>query len=116
MNNASPPVTKMMDYGKYCYNQEKLESRQKSKTKAPGIKEIRLSIKISPHDLDFKVKQAQKFLKSGDKVKVTVKLMGREMMFSQKAHELLEDFRNKINGKFEGSIEKTGNRFSVVIN
>lgn len=109
------PVVKMMDYGKYRYLQEKLESRQKTKTKAPEIKEIRLSLKINTHDLDFKIKQAQKFLNNGDKVKVAVKLIGREMMFAEKVKALLENFKTQSGGEFDGSIERMGNRFSTII-
>ena len=104
-----------MDYGKYRYAQEKQESRQKVKAKAPEIKEIRLSLKISSHDLNFKIKQAQKFLKDGDKVKVTVKLMGREMMFFNRVREIVENFKNQSNGEYEGPIEKLGNRFSTIL-
>lgn len=112
---GGPPVVKIMDYGKYRYAQEKQESRQKVKTRAPEIKEIRLGLKINPHDLDFKIRQAQKFLEDGDKVKITVKLMGREMMFSSRVKEILEDFKNQSQAEFEGSIEKLGNRFSVLL-
>lgn len=115
VNNSNPPVVKIMDYGKYRYAQEKQESRQKVKSKGPEIKEIRLSMKINPHDFDFKVKMAQKFLEDGDKVKVAMKLMGREMMFSSRAKEILENFRQNAQGEFEGPIEKMGNRFSVIL-
>lgn len=112
---ASPPVVKILDYGKYRYSLEKQLSRQKSKSKGPEIKEIRLSLKISPHDLDFKLKQAQRFLGSGDKVRVVVKLVGREMMFSPKARELIENFRKKVLAEYETSIERMGNRFSAIL-
>lgn len=104
-----------MDYGKYRYAQEKQESRQKAKSRGPEIKEIRISLKINAHDLDFKTKQAEKFLTSGDKVKVTVKLIGREMMFKEKVRETLEKFKNLAGGEFEGPIEKLGNRFSAIM-
>lgn len=105
-----------MDYGKYRYAQEKQISKQKSKSKGPDIKEIRLSLKISVHDLDFKTKQAQKFLDEGDKVKVSIKLMGREMMFRSRAYDMIEEFRQKIAGEFESKIDRMGNNFSAVIN
>lgn len=115
VSSSSPPVVKIMDYGKYRYTQEKQESRQKVKSRGPEIKEIRLSLKIDAHDLDFKTKQAQKFLAGGDKVKATVKLIGREMMFMPRVREILENFKIKANGEFEGPIEKMGNRFSVIL-
>jgi len=113
--NVRPPVVKIMDYGKYQYAQEKLESRQKSKSKAPDIKEIRLSLKINQHDLDFKSRQAKKFLDNGDKVKIALKLIGREMIFKEKVKEMLERFRQNIEGEFESPIERMGNRFFVII-
>lgn len=112
---ANPPVTKIIDYGKYRYAQEKQESRQKVKSKAPEIKEIRISLKINQHDLDFKTKQAKKFLDDGDKVKVVVKLMGREMMFASRVREVLENFKNLAEGEFEGPVEKMGSRFSAIL-
>ncbi len=114
-SSTSPPVVKIMDYGKYRYSQEKQESRQKSKSKGPEIKEVRLSLKISVHDLDFKTKQAQKFLDNGDKVKVAVKLIGREMMFRHKAYEMIENFRKNINAESESKIERLGNNFSAIL-
>lgn len=115
INSANPPVIKIMDYGKYRYAQEKQESRQKVKTKAPEIKEVRISLKINAHDLDFKTKQAKRFLESGDKVKIVVKLIGREMMFSNRVREVLEKFKILSGGEFEGSIEKMGTRFSAIL-
>jgi len=113
--HAKPPVTKIMDYGKYRYAQEKQESKQKSKSKGPEIKEVRLSLKISSHDLGFKTEQAQKFLSDGNKVKITVKLIGREMMFRHKAHEMIEKFRQNINSEYESPVERLGNQFSAIL-
>ena len=104
-----------MDHGKYRYSQEKQESRQKSKSKGPAIKEVRLSLKISEHDLDFKTRQAQKFLSSGDKVIVAVRLIGREMRFRHKAYEMVENFRQSIGAEFESPVERLGNNFSAIL-
>lgn len=104
-----------MDYGKYRYAQEKQESKQKSKSKGPEIKEIRLSLKISSHDLDFKTRQAERFLNEGDKVKVTVKLIGREMMYREKAREMIENFRQNTKTEYESPMERLGNQFSAVL-
>lgn len=109
------PIVKIMDYGKYRYSQGKQESKQKVKSRGPAVKEIRISLKIDTHDLEFKAKQAEKFLEGGDKVKVTLKLMGREMMFRDRVKEFLENFKLKTKGEFEGPIERMGNRFSVII-
>lgn len=112
---GGPPVVKIMDYGKYRYAQEKQESKQKVKSRGPEIKEIRISLKINQHDLDFKTKQAEKFLNQGDKVKVTLKLVGREMMFAKRVQEVLDNFKNLAGGQFEGPIERMGSRFSVIL-
>lgn len=114
-SQANPPVAKIMDYGKYRYTQEKQESKQKSKSRGPEIKEVRLSLKISPHDLDFKTKQAKKFLANGDKVKISVKLIGREMMFRQKAYEMVNKFRETVNAEYESPVERLGNQFSAIL-
>lgn len=114
-SSSRPPVVKIIDYGKYRYAQEKLESKQRSRSKGPEIKEIRLSLKISKHDLDFKIRQAQKFLDEGDKIKITIKLIGREMMFKEKAQQMIEIFREKVSGIFEGPTERLGNRFFAII-
>ncbi len=76
---AKPPVCKIMDYGKYRFDQAKREKEQRKKQKTADIKEIRLSLNIDVHDFNTKVKQAQKFLKGGDKVKCSIRLRGREM-------------------------------------
>jgi translation initiation factor IF-3 len=113
--NSNPPVVKIMDYGKYRYAQEKQESKQKSKSKGPETKEIRLSLKIDKHDLDFKTKQAERFIAEGNKVKLAIKLIGREMMFQNKVRELIDKFCQKVGAQVESPIERMGNRFSVII-
>ncbi len=113
--SAQIPVCKIMDYGKYRYQKEKQEARQKSKARGPEIKEIHLGLKIDPHDLDFKIKRTQQFLAQGDKVKVVVKLIGREMIFRQKAYEMIDKIQHETQTKKEGSIEKMGNRFVALL-
>ncbi|WP_042263863.1 translation initiation factor IF-3, partial [Clostridium butyricum] len=77
--NAKPPVCKVMDYGKFVYEQSKKEKEAKKKQKVISIKEIRVSLTIEEHDIDIKAKNARKFLLDGDKVKITVRFRGREM-------------------------------------
>jgi len=113
--NSNPPVVKIMDHGKYRYTQGKQESKQKSKSKGPELKEIRLGLKINQHDLDFKIKQAERFLEEGNKVKLTVKLIGREMMFGNKVHDLVNNFASRAKASPETKIERLGNRFSTII-
>lgn len=112
---AKPPVTKIMDYGKYRYMQEKQASKQKARSKGPEIKEIRFGLKINQHDLDFKIRQAQRFLSQSDKVKLTVKLIGREMMFQSKVNDLINNFLTEVQAIPETKVERLGNRFSIIM-
>ena len=77
--NAQPPVCKIMDYGKYKFDQLKREKENKKNQKVVEIKEIRLSLNIDTHDFETKVGHAIKFLKAGNKVKVSIRFRGREM-------------------------------------
>lgn len=112
---TNPPIAKLMDYGKYIYNQTKQIAKQRAKAKDIEIKEIRLSIKISEHDLDVKINQAKKFLDRGDKVKVTVQLKGREMMFRDKVNPLIEKVKKEIGAVSEKAPERMGSRFFVTL-
>lgn len=112
---ANPPIAKLMDYGKFIYNQEKQIAKQKAKTKDIEIKEIRFGMKISDHDLSVKINKAKKFFDLGDKVKVTVQLRGREMMFRDKVNQIIERFKNESGGTYEKPIERLGNRFFAIL-
>ncbi len=90
--NAKPPVCKIMDYSKYKFDQAKKAKEAKKKQKVVEIKEIRLSPNIDQHDIDTKLKQAIKFLKSGDKVKVTIRFRGRELGHSEFALKIMTKF------------------------
>jgi translation initiation factor IF-3 len=87
---AKPPVCKIMDYGKYKFDAAKKEKEARKKQKTISVKEIRLSASIEKHDFQTKMKNAQKFIKDGDKVKISVVFRGREMMHTQKGSELLQ--------------------------
>ncbi len=76
---ATPPVCRIMDYGKYCFEQAKREKEARKNQKIIDIKEIRLSLNIDTHDFNTKVNHAMRFLKAGDKVKVSIRFRGREM-------------------------------------
>lgn len=93
---AKPPVCKVMDYGKYLYELQKKEKEAKKKQKVISIKEVRLSPKIEDHDLNVKAKNAEKFLRDGDKVKVTVRFRGREADYTHFGEELLKEFVSKL--------------------
>src|SRR3972149_11611735 len=102
--HSQPPVVKIIDYGKYQYSIQKQQAKQKSKSRGPEIKEIRLSFKISEHDLDFKINQAKKFFFAGDKVKLSLRLVGREMKFQEKVRGLFEKFALRAGADFEERI------------
>lgn len=86
---AKPPVCKIMDYGKYRFEQAKREKETRKNQKIVNIKEVKMSPSIDVHDFNTKVNQAFKFLKSGDKVKITVKFRGRELHHTALGQEVL---------------------------
>lgn len=94
--NAKPPVCKIMDYGKYIYEQSKKEKEAKKKQKVVSIKEVRVSLTIEEHDIDIKAKNARKFLLDGDKVKITVRFRGREMELAHIGQKILDNFASKL--------------------
>ena len=90
--NAVPPVCKIMDYSKFCYDQKKREKDAKKNQKVVEIKEIRMSPSIDTNDFNTKVKSAQKFLADGNRVKVSVRFRGREMAHTDIGEKLLLNF------------------------
>ena len=88
--NATPPVCRIMDYGKFKYEQSKKEKSSKKKQTSIHVKEIRLRPKIEDHDYEFKMKHARKFLEAGNKVKATVIFHGREMAHKEFGKRLLD--------------------------
>lgn len=90
--NAVPPVCKIMDYSKFCFDQRKREKEAKKNQHVVEIKEVRMSPSIDTNDFNTKVKSAQKFLKEGNRVKVTVRFRGREMAHTNLGEKLLLDF------------------------
>jgi translation initiation factor IF-3 len=90
--NATPPVCKIMDYGKYKFEQTKREKEARKNQKVVEVKEVRMSLNIDTHDFNTKANNAMKFLKSGDKVKVSVRFRGREMAHTKLGEELLVRF------------------------
>ncbi len=89
---AKPPVCKVMDYGKYRFEQAKREKEAKKNQRIVEVKEIRLSLNIDTHDFNTKLNHAIKFLKNGDKVKVSIRFRGREMGHPQLGHETMKKF------------------------
>lgn len=90
--NAKPPVCKIMDYGKYRYELQKREKEAKKKQSNTQVKEIRLSTFIEDHDIQVKANTAAKFLKEGDKVKVSLRFRGREKDYAARGREVMDKF------------------------
>ncbi len=93
---ANPPVCKLMDYGKYKFEQEKKEKEAKSRQKVVEIKTIRIGLHISDHDIMYRIKQAIEFLQGGNKVRTNMMLKGRENAFGEKGIEVLNKFAEKM--------------------
>ena len=89
---ANPPVCKIMDYAKYCFDQKKRDKESKKKQKTLEEKEIRMSPNIDTNDLNTKIKAAQKFLSDGHRVKVSIRFRGREIAHAKLSTRLLESF------------------------
>ena len=94
--NATPPVCKILDYGKYKYEQQKKASEARKKQKTVDVKEIKMRPTIEDHDYGVKLKNAQRFLNDENKVKVTLRFRGREMAHKDMAIELLYRFRDDL--------------------
>ncbi len=93
---AKPPVCRLMDYGKYKYEQSKRDREARKRQKTTTIKEIKLRPNIDQHDFDVKAKRARKFLENGDKVKVTVMFRGREITHPEIAHRLCKQLAEDL--------------------
>ncbi len=90
--NAVPPVCKIMDYGKYKFEMAKKEKESKKNQHIVDLKEVRLSLNIDTHDFETKVSHAQRFAKSGDKIKVSIRFRGREMGHPEIGYNLIKKF------------------------
>ena len=115
--NAKPPVCKIIDMGKYKYDVQKKANKAKKKQKKVELKEIKLRPVTEIHDYSFKIKNAQKFLSKGDKVKFTIKFKGRELQHSNLGHELMDKIKTDIEklGKVELQPKFEGKQMIMVI-
>jgi len=96
---ATPPVCKIMDYGKYKFEATKKEKESRKNQHVIDVKEIRLSISIEDNDLGVKAKSADKFLKSGDKVKVSIKFRGREKAHTNSGYDVMDKFLTMLSSE-----------------
>ena len=101
---ATPPVCRIMDYGKYCFEQQKREKEARKNQKVVAVKEIRMFSMIDTHDFETKVNQAIKFLQGGDKLKVSVRFRKRAIAHPELGNELLDRFKEAASAV--GTVEK----------
>lgn len=113
--DQSHPVAKLIDFGKYQYEIEKKERKQRSKQHAGEVKEIKLSYRIDEHDFLTKLERAKQFLDEGLKVKLFLPLFGRENIFTEKAFALVERFKNELSAIYESEPQKIGNRIIAIL-
>jgi len=115
--NANPPVCKIINFGKFKYEQQKRESEARKKQKVIEVKEVKFRPNTDTHDYDVKMKNVFKFLEKGDKVKVTLRFRGREMAHQNLGRELLERVAEDIKelGKVENMPKMEGRQMIMMI-
>lgn len=115
--NAVPPVCKITNFGKMKYEIQKKAADAKKKQKVVGIKEVKLSINIGKGDYDVKMKQIIKFIEKGDKVKLSIKLKGREMSHLELAEKMMDDVTQDVSAvaKFESNPRMEGRQMAGVL-
>ncbi len=113
---AKPPVCRIMDFGKFLYQQKKKAHESRKKQKIIHVKEVKFRPNIDDHDYDFKFKNIVRFLEEGDKVKATVQFRGREMARTDLGHKLVQKIAADLGdrGTLESSPEMAGNRMHAI--
>jgi translation initiation factor IF-3 len=118
-SKSEPPIAKIVDFGRYKYEQDKEAQKAKAKQKTVEVKGIRLSVRIGEHDLDVRKEQAKKFLEQGDKVKVEIILRGREKRFGDLAKQVIEQFIQRLNAdvpvKMEQPVTRQGGQLTSIV-
>ncbi len=114
---ADPPVCKIINYGKFKYEQQKREKLQRKNQTVSILKEIRLHPNTDVHDFEFKAKHAMNFLEEGNKVKVSVMFKGREMAYKEQGEELLARFVEKVEdiAKIESPLKMEGRNMNLIL-
>ncbi len=115
---SKPPVCRLLNYGKFKYDALKKEKEIKKAQKVIETKEVHLSMTIEEHDVAYRVKSAIKFLSNGDKVKVALRMKGREQAYANKAVEVVKDFVARLSeyGSMDKEPEKVGRNIFAVVN
>jgi translation initiation factor IF-3 len=114
---ATPPVCKVMDYGKFIFEKKKKDHDSKKRQKVTQVKEVKFRPNIDDHDYGFKLRNIIRFLSEGDKVKATVQFRGREMSRMENGRKVLDRLLKDLEGKAnaEGNSEVMGNRMHLII-
>lgn len=113
--NGRPPICKIMDYGKFKYDQAKKVKESRAKQKETELKEIRLTAKIGDHDLEYKAKNAKSFFDDGDQVKVAMRLRGRENIFVENAYAIFAKFAEMTGLAYERPPFRAGNQITAML-
>ena len=117
--DSTPPVCRILDYGKFKYEQSKKEKAQRAKSKTLEMKEVRLgrSMKIDPHDIQIRVNQARKFLLDGHKVQIVQNFRGREMMHKERGYNRMKEIEETLSdiGKVEAPPRLNGRRLNMIV-
>ena len=114
---STPPVCKVMDFGKYKYEQQKKAAAAKKKQKTQEVKELKMRPTIDDHDFDTKMKAAERFLTNGDKVKLTIRFRGRELSHQELGRDVLERAQARLDalGKVESGPKMEGRQMTMVL-
>ena len=115
--NASPPVCKVLDHGKYKYEQQKKAAEARRNQKTVDVKEVKIRPGIEKHDYDVKMRNARRFLEKGDKVKVTMRFRGREMAHQNIGYDLLDRMKAELSdiSKVDMEPKKEGRQIMMVL-
>ncbi|MCT4617739.1 MAG: translation initiation factor IF-3 [Candidatus Gracilibacteria bacterium] len=115
--NKDVAIVKMLDYGKYLYQKKKQDQKNKQKSKSPEMKTLRISYKISDHDMEVRKRQAEKFAEAGSVLKVNLMLRGRENHYGAIAEKKMEQFLEMLSEiyKVDKGIQRNGNNFNAIL-
>ena len=116
-DKSDPPVCRILDYGKYKYEQERREKQAKKNQRTADVKEVKMRYKIEEHDYNVRIRNAQRFLKSGDKVKATITFRGREIQHANLAEQLLKRMAKDLEevGEVQQAPKREGRNMMMLI-
>ncbi len=111
---STPPVTRLIDYHKHRYEEEKRARKHRARQRVSEVKEIKLTFKMGEHDRDVRLTQAQKFIEKGHRIKLFMRLVGRENAFADQAKEKLESFATQLGAQVE-QLTRQGGRITAIL-